>query len=73
MPGGAWFDFSFELLAKKDRFTVYFDIDVWRGLVATLAITLPYYALQRLMPLSEMMIQMMEGFKSMIPARDNIP
>ena len=25
MPGGAWFDFSFELLAKKDRFTIYFD------------------------------------------------
>ena len=25
VPGGAWFDFSFELLAKKDRFTVYFD------------------------------------------------
>lgn len=30
--------------------------------------TLPYYALQRLMPLSEMMEQMIDGFKSMLPA-----
>ena len=25
VPGGAWFDFSFELLAKENRFTIYFD------------------------------------------------
>ena len=25
VPGGAWFDYSFELLAKEDRFTIYFD------------------------------------------------
>ncbi|GAB1109066.1 MAG: Na+/H+ antiporter NhaC family protein [Shewanella algae] len=43
-------------------FTVYFDIDVWKGLLATLVITLPYYAVQRLMPL------MIDGFKSMLPA-----
>ncbi len=49
-------------------FTVYFDIDVLKGLVATLALTLPYYGVQRLMPLSEMMEQMMDGFKSMLPA-----
>ncbi|QTE88534.1 Na+/H+ antiporter NhaC family protein [Shewanella algae] len=49
-------------------FTVYFDIDVWKGLLATLVITLPYYAAQRLMPLSEMMDQMIDGFKSMLPA-----
>ncbi|MCL1038153.1 sodium:proton antiporter [Shewanella corallii] len=49
-------------------FTIYFDIDVWLGLLATLAITLPYYAVQRLMPLSEMMDQMIDGFKSMLPA-----
>jgi len=49
-------------------FTVYFDIDVLKGLMATLAITLPYYAIQKLMPLSEMMEQMMDGFKSMLPA-----
>ncbi|BDM64142.1 sodium:proton antiporter [Shewanella sp. NFH-SH190041] len=49
-------------------FTVYFDIDVWLGLLATLAVTLPYYAVQRLMPLAEMMEQMIDGFKSMLPA-----
>jgi len=49
-------------------FTVYFDIDVWKGLLATLVITTPYYAVQRLMPLSEMMDQMIDGFKSMLPA-----
>lgn len=49
-------------------FTVYFDIDVWLGLLATLAVTLPYYAVQRLMPLAEMMDQMIDGFKSMLPA-----
>ena len=25
VPGGSWFDYSFEILAKEDRFTVYFD------------------------------------------------
>ncbi|QYK02045.1 Na+/H+ antiporter NhaC family protein [Shewanella psychrotolerans] len=49
-------------------FTLYFDIDVLKGLIATLAITMPYYAVQRLMPLSEMMEQMLDGFKSMLPA-----
>ncbi|MBR9727586.1 Na+/H+ antiporter NhaC family protein [Shewanella intestini] len=49
-------------------FTVYFDIDVWLGLLATMALTIPYYAVQRLMPLSEMMEQMIDGFKSMLPA-----
>ena len=49
-------------------FTIYFDIDVWKGLLATLAITLPYYGIQKLMPLSEMIEQMFEGFKSMLPA-----
>ncbi|WP_394130251.1 Na+/H+ antiporter NhaC family protein [Shewanella maritima] len=49
-------------------FTVYFDIDVWLGLLATMALTIPYYAVQRLMPISEMMEQMIDGFKSMLPA-----
>lgn len=49
-------------------FTVYFDIDVWKGLLATLAVTLPYYAVQKLMSMSEMMDQMIDGFKSMLPA-----
>ncbi|QUN04407.1 sodium:proton antiporter [Shewanella yunxiaonensis] len=49
-------------------FTVYFDIDVWKGLLATLVVTIPYYAIQRLMPFAEMMDQMIDGFKSMLPA-----
>ncbi|ARD22247.1 Na+/H+ antiporter NhaC family protein [Shewanella japonica] len=49
-------------------FTVYFDIDVWLGLLATMTITIPYYAVQRLMPFAEMMEQMIDGFKSMLPA-----
>ncbi|WOT05830.1 Na+/H+ antiporter NhaC family protein [Shewanella youngdeokensis] len=49
-------------------FTLYFDIDVLKGLIATLAVTLPYYGLQKLMPLSEMMEQMIDGFKNMLPA-----
>ncbi|GGI88557.1 sodium:proton antiporter [Shewanella gelidii] len=49
-------------------FTVYFDIDVWKGLLATLAITLPFYGLQGLMSLADMMEQMIDGFKSMLPA-----
>ncbi|RYV01623.1 sodium:proton antiporter [Shewanella sp. OPT22] len=49
-------------------FTIYFDIDVWKGLLATLAITLPFYFCQQLMSLSEMMEQMFDGFKSMLPA-----
>ncbi|MDO6641847.1 Na+/H+ antiporter NhaC family protein [Shewanella sp. 5_MG-2023] len=49
-------------------FTVYFDIDVWLGLLATMAITIPYYTVQKLMPLSDMMEQMIDGFKSMLPA-----
>ena len=49
-------------------FTVYFDIDVWKGLLATLVVTIPYYAVQRLMPFAEMMDQMIDGFKSMLPA-----
>jgi tetracycline resistance efflux pump len=49
-------------------FTVYFDIDVWKGLIVTLVITLPFYAIQRLMPLADMMETMINGFKTMLPA-----
>ncbi|MDE3271872.1 Na+/H+ antiporter NhaC family protein [Pseudoalteromonas sp. G4] len=49
-------------------FTVYFDIDVWKGLLATLAVTIPFYMVQRLMPLAEMLEQMIDGFKCMLPA-----
>lgn len=49
-------------------FTITFDINVWKGLLLTLALTLPFYGLQRLMKLSEMMDVMMNGFKTMFPA-----
>jgi len=49
-------------------FTVYFEIDVYKGLLATMAIILPFYALQKLMSFSEMIERMLDGFKSMIPA-----
>jgi len=48
--------------------TIYFDVDVYKGLIVTLMITLPFYALQRLMSLTEMMETMMDGFKTMLPA-----
>lgn len=49
-------------------FTIWFDIDVWMGLLATFVITLPMYLLQRLMTLTEMMDTMLHGFKTMLPA-----
>src|SRR5690606_13802884 len=48
--------------------TIYFDVDVWMGLIVTLMVTLPFYAAQRLMTLAEMMETMMDGFKTMLPA-----
>ncbi|WP_298768571.1 Na+/H+ antiporter NhaC family protein [uncultured Shewanella sp.] len=66
-PHGALHNF-FVPIVLLVGFSVYFDIDIWLGLLATLAITIPYYWLQRLMPLSEMMEQMLDGFKSMLPA-----
>jgi Na+/H+ antiporter NhaC len=49
-------------------FTIYFDIDVLKGLIVTLVLTLAFYSYQRLMPLGEMMEVMMNGFKTMLPA-----
>lgn len=49
-------------------FTIWFDIDVWKGLLMTFLITLPLYLVQRLMSISEMMDQMIHGFKTMLPA-----
>lgn len=49
-------------------FTIYFDIDVLKGVIATLLLTMPYYYVQRLMSISEMMEVMMNGFKTMLPA-----
>ncbi|MFM4804274.1 Na+/H+ antiporter NhaC family protein [Aeromonas bivalvium] len=55
-------------MAMLVGFTVYFDIDIWKGLLVTLLLTIPYYLAQRLMPLAEMMEQMIDGFKTMLPA-----
>lgn len=55
-------------MAMLVGFTVYFDIDIWKGLLVTLLLTIPYYMAQRLMPLAEMMEQMIDGFKTMLPA-----
>ncbi len=49
-------------------FTIYFEIDVLKGVIATLLLTIPYYYVQRLMSISEMMEVMMNGFKTMLPA-----
>lgn len=49
-------------------FTIYFDIDVLKGLLVTLVLTIAFYSYQRLMPLGEMMEVMMNGFKTMLPA-----
>lgn len=65
--GGKLYNFLVPLLMLIG-FTIYFDIDVWMGMLVTLAITVPFYLLQRLMPLSEMLDQMVDGFKTMLPA-----
>ncbi|MBU0911634.1 MAG: sodium:proton antiporter [Gammaproteobacteria bacterium] len=49
-------------------FTIYFDIDVLKGLLVTLVLTIAFYSYQRLMPLGDMMEVMMNGFKTMLPA-----
>lgn len=49
-------------------FTIYFDTDIWQGLLMTFVVTIPMYMAQRLMPLTEMMEVMMDGFKTMLPA-----
>jgi tetracycline resistance efflux pump len=49
-------------------FTVYFDIDVWKGLICTLLLTIPFYGFQRVLTVNQMMEGMMDGFKTMLPA-----
>jgi tetracycline resistance efflux pump len=49
-------------------FTIWFEIDVWKGLLMTFLLTLPLYLVQRLMNISEMMDVMINGFKTMLPA-----
>lgn len=55
-------------LALLVAFTVYFDIDIWKGLLATLAVTIPFFLVQKLMPLADLLEQMINGFKCMLPA-----
>jgi len=49
-------------------FTIWFEIDIWKGLLVTFLVTLPMYLLQRLMTITEMMDTMIHGFKTMLPA-----
>lgn len=49
-------------------FTIYFDIDVLKGVMATLVCTILYYSAQKLMSIGDMMEVMMNGFKTMMPA-----
>ncbi|MFI8482366.1 Na+/H+ antiporter NhaC family protein [Pseudomonas sp. NPDC078700] len=65
--GGKLYNFLVPLLLLVG-FTLYFDIDVWMGMLATMVLIVPFYLVQGLMPLSEMLEQMMDGFKTMIPA-----
>lgn len=65
--GGKLYNFLLPLLMLVG-FTLYFDIDVWMGMLATLLVTVPFYMAQRLMPLNEMLEQMVDGFKTMLPA-----
>jgi tetracycline resistance efflux pump len=65
--GGKLHNFLVPLLMLVG-FTLYFDIDVWMGMLATLLLTVPFYMVQRLMPLAEMLEQMVEGAKTMLPA-----
>ncbi|ARU87075.1 Na+/H+ antiporter NhaC family protein [Pseudomonas sp. M30-35] len=65
--GGKLYNFLVPLLLLVG-FTLYFDIDVWMGMLATMALVVPFYLVQGLMPLAEMLEQMMDGFKTMLPA-----
>ena len=65
--GGKLYNFIAPLLFLVAA-TVYFDIDVWKGMLATLVFIVPFYLIQRLMPMSEMFEEMMDGFKTMLPA-----
>ncbi len=47
-------------------FTIYFDIDAFKGVLAALGVTLVLYPLQRIITLAEIFDVAIEGFKSMI-------
>lgn len=48
-------------------FCVYFDIDLLKGVIATLAITVPMLVLQKLLPFKGALDAVMDGFKIMLP------
>ncbi len=48
-------------------FSVYFDIDLLKGIMATLAVTIPALVMYRLLKAREALDCVMEGFKIMIP------
>lgn len=65
--GGKLYNFVLPMIMLVG-FTIWFDIDVWQGLLMTFLLTLPLYMLQRLMTITEMMDVMIHGFKTMLPA-----
>ena len=48
-------------------FSVYFDIDLLKGIIATLAVTIPVFVYLKLLRMNEALDCVMEGFKIMIP------
>ena len=58
--------FFFPMIAMV-FFTVFPSIDLLRGVIAGILITLAYYALWRVMPLGELLDTCMDGIKSMVP------
>jgi len=48
-------------------FTVYFDIDAFKGVLIATAASIVMFAAQKLMPLTELFDTAMDGFKTMIP------
>lgn len=49
-------------------FTVYFDIDAFKGVLIATAVAIVLFAVQRLMTLNELFDTFIDGFKTMIPA-----
>lgn len=48
-------------------FSWYFDIDILKGVIVTLALTVPFMVVQGLLPFKGAMDAMMDGFKIMLP------
>lgn len=48
--------------------TIYFGVDIWKGLLVTLTFTIIFFSAQKLIRLDDMMKQMFDGFQTMLPA-----